>query len=245
MQNNLNHNEYYTAEYYENKQSLPLSLVNTLDLFFRKHNVSCVIEIGCGSGFLLRALKTKGYAAYGCDISFYAARQAEQINAGAVQLPFKDGSADAVIAISMIEHLTLEDTRSFLKEARRIITNKGIIFLVTPNKASLKSFIFGYEKMHTADPSHIYFYSPNSLSRELKKAKFTNIRCLFPSPKNCSLTGWSIPKIIQNTNVSCVKNMVNWLLISSFLGLIRDSFWICGQKPTQENNAKQPNKRAF
>jgi len=227
---NLEHNAYYTADYYEKRQSLPESLVETIDLFLKEHNLSSVLEIGCGSAFLLRALKAKGYAAYGCDISFHAAKISNQINSNACNLPFKDESLDSLIAISLIEHLSLEDARRFLKEARRVIKNKGIIFLVTPNKASLKSILFGYKRMHTADPSHIYLYSPNSLSTELKKVKFTNVRCLFPFPKNCSLIGWSIPKIIQKTDIVCIKNMVNWILISSILGLIRDSFWISGEK---------------
>lgn len=230
---NLDHNAYYTAEYYANKQNLPESLVETIDLFLKEHRVSSVLEIGCGSAFLLRALKAKGYAAYGCDISFHAARQAGQINATAIQLPFKNESVSAVIAISMIEHLTLEDGRAFLKEARRVVKNKGIIFLVTPNKASLKSILFGSKRMHTADPSHIHLYSPNSLSAELRKINFDNIRCLFSFPKNCSLLGWSIPKIVQNTKIICVKDMVNWMFISSVFALIRDSFWICGQKQIQ------------
>lgn len=73
----------------------------------------------------------------------------------------------------------------FLEEAKRVIKKKGIIFLVTPNRRSLKSIIFGAKKMHLADPSHMYFYSPYSLSLELKKIKFDNTRWLFPFPKDC------------------------------------------------------------
>ncbi|MDP2943902.1 MAG: hypothetical protein Q8N49_01305 [Candidatus Omnitrophota bacterium] len=40
-----------------------------------------------------------------------------------------------------------------------------------------------------------------------------------------------MPEVIQKTNITCVKDIINWVLVSSPLSLIRDSFWIAAQKP--------------
>lgn len=220
----------YARYYYKNKCTLPAYLAETIDILLKGLKVSSVLEIGCGEGLLLNFLNSRGYHAYGCDISFYAAKVSGQINADAVHLPIKDKAIDSVIAISLIEHLNLDEGRLFLMEAKRIIKKEGIIFLVTPNKSSLKSLLFGGKWMYDADPSHKYFYTPYSLSSELKKVNFYNIRLQFAFPRNTSLYGWSIPITIQKTKIPWVRDLINWSLVSSPLSLMRNSFWICAQK---------------
>lgn len=227
---NLKYHNYYYKDYYKDKYYLPEHLTQTINQILQEHKLRSVLEVGCGPGCLLHFLRSKGYDACGCDISFYAAKESNQVNADAIHLPFKDEGVDSLIAISLIEHLSFADGQSFLQEAKRVIKKNGIIFLVTPNKWSLKSIVFGEKRVHMADPSHIYIYSPYSLSSELKKVEFNNINWTFPFPRDCSLKGWSMPGIIQKNNAPFIRNFINWILISSPAALIRDTFWIFGQK---------------
>lgn len=222
---------YYAKDYYAGKCRPPDYLIRTIVDILKSHGVNRLLEVGCGTGYLLRLLRSEGFSCFGCDISFYAARESGQINANAASLPLRDESMDAVLIISVIEHLDSRGGQLLIEEAMRIIRKKGVIFLVTPNVKSLKGIFCGGKKMHTGDPTHITFYSPFSLSAQLTQAKFGNIRHRFPAPKDCSLEGWSLPKTITSSRSPVVRNLVNWLFISSPLSLLRDSFWILAEKP--------------
>lgn len=221
----------YEKDYYADKHRPPEHLVRTIIDILKSHGASRLLEVGCGTGHLLRLLRSEGFSCFGCDISFYAAREAGQINANASSLPLRDGSMDAVLAISVIEHLDSRGGRLLIEEAMRIIRKNGVIFLVTPNVKSLKGIFCGGKKMHTGDLTHVTFYSPFSLSAQLTQAKFGNIRHRFSAPKDCSLEGWPFPKTIASLRSPIVRNLVNWLLISSPISFLRDSFWISAEKP--------------
>ncbi len=221
---------HYDNKYYQDKEKVADHLVLTIADVLRKSGAKKVLEVGCGTGFVTNFLNHNGFDCFGCDISFFAASKSRQVNASALQLPFKTGSVDALISISMVEHLKYEETKEFLQEARRVLKNNGIIFLVTPNSKSVRSLIYGAKQVHSADPTHIFFYSPFSLGKVLGSSGFTNIRCLFDFPKKCKLGGWPLPASLRQTNSSLIMNMFNWLFVSSPLALFRDSFWISATK---------------
>ena len=61
------------------------------------------------------------------------------VNGTALQLPFSDHSFDLIIIQDVIEHLN--ETKSFIKEVKRVLKPKGMIYLSTPNKYSIFNFI--------------------------------------------------------------------------------------------------------
>lgn len=221
---------HYDSKYYTGKERIPEYLSRTILEFLKEHRASTILEVGCGTGHLLGYLSAAGFSCYGCDISFFAAQACRQINASASEIPFRDGSMDAVLSISVIEHLDPETARKFLKEAGRVLKTNGVLFLVTPNKSSVRSLIFGAHRIHNGDPTHVFFYSPASLANVLREEGFGNIRSRFPHPKNCSLREWALPETLRSSESKFVKDAVNWAMISSPLGLFRDSFWIAAQK---------------
>lgn len=221
---------HYDSKYYTGKERIPAYLSRTISGLLKKHCASTILEVGCGTGHLLGYLSAAGFSCYGCDISFFAARACRQINASASEIPFRNGSMDAVLSISVIEHLDLGTARKFLKEARRVLKTNGVLFLVTPNKTSVRSLIFGANRIHSGDPTHVFFYSPASLARVLREEGFGNIHSRFPYPKDCSLQEWALPKALRSSESKIVKDIINWMMISSPLGLFRDSFWIAAQK---------------
>jgi len=65
--------------------------------------------------------------------------QQKLVNGTALQLPFSDHSFDLIIIQDVIEHLN--ETKSFIKEVKRVLKPKGMIYLSTPNKYSIFNFI--------------------------------------------------------------------------------------------------------
>ncbi len=99
-----------------------------------------VLEVGCGLGFLTSQL-TRRFSAVALDISFVALSYVRQrwklrsLTCGdAAALPYRGEVFDAIIAFDVIEHLASPET--FLVEACRVLRNRGVLILTTPNPES-------------------------------------------------------------------------------------------------------------
>ncbi len=105
-----------------------------------------VLDAGCGFGGLLSAAAEEGIEMAGVDASLVnlvvarrvlAARgQRARLAAALVEhLPIADGSAAALVALDVVEHVA--DAAAFLAEAARVTRPGGLIALSTPNRYSL------------------------------------------------------------------------------------------------------------
>ena len=100
-----------------------------------------VLDAGCGAGYGSAELAQAADRVVGIDCAAEAVEfaranyhlpnlQFEQ--ASCTGLPHPDGSFDLVVAFEVIEHL--EDWRTFLAEARRVLAASGQFIVSTPNK---------------------------------------------------------------------------------------------------------------
>lgn len=65
-------------------------------------------------------------------------KEIKLVNGNALQLPFSDNSFDLIIMQDVIEHL--DNHMNFYNEIRRVLKQKGMIYLSTPNKLSVLNF---------------------------------------------------------------------------------------------------------
>jgi SAM-dependent methyltransferase len=99
-----------------------------------------LLEIGCGEGANLHHLRAAGVHRFGVDYSgakaafARKATDAHTVTADAGQLPFGDGSFDAVLIRDVLHHIA--DVGAVLAEARRVLRAGGKLTLVEPNRAS-------------------------------------------------------------------------------------------------------------
>ncbi|MBN3040492.1 MAG: class I SAM-dependent methyltransferase [Candidatus Omnitrophica bacterium] len=100
-----------------------------------------VLDIGCGArkGPLILSEKAKKIIA--TDISFQAIEYCKEnyrknnvsyIVSDAVRLPFREGFFDIVSSFEVIEHLN--DYLEYLREAKRVLKEKGSFIVSTPNR---------------------------------------------------------------------------------------------------------------
>jgi SAM-dependent methyltransferase len=105
-----------------------------------------ILEVGCGTGGLLVAAGRAGRAIEGVDIALrwlvVARRRLEDhgldvglFGACAERLPWTDGTFDAVVADSVLEHL--DDPEAALKEWRRVVRPGGRLVVWSPNRFSV------------------------------------------------------------------------------------------------------------
>lgn len=226
---------HYNQQYFQARDYLDYHLAESIKILMEDNNLKAVLDVGCGTGRLVKFLNEKGFNAVGCDISDLAVKQAKKINkkndiikASATNLPFKNHSFDLVVSIFLIEHLTGGETEKFLGETIRILKPHGFIFLITPNFASPARYLLGKKWFAYSDPTHKNFFTPKSLSQLLKKKGFRNIKLRHKTSYN-ALTDLHLPAFCRKFP-RLIKNFLNWLMVSSPLSTFRDSFWILGQK---------------
>jgi SAM-dependent methyltransferase len=99
-----------------------------------------VLEVGCGEGTNMEVLARDGIEWYGCDLSTLAVERAAAKRPGGCapavavadveRLPFVPGFFDAVVAISILEHLP--DPEAMLESAIEALVPGGRLLIVSP-----------------------------------------------------------------------------------------------------------------
>ncbi len=125
-----------------------------------------IIEAGCGTGFIVRALANKGYSAFGVD---YAEQTIKVLRNNFPELNFScqdvrnlhftDSKFDAYLSLGVIEHFVDEkDALSVIEEAIRVTKPEGIIFISVPftNRMREKKIKQGIHETVSGVPKSFY-----------------------------------------------------------------------------------------
>ncbi len=101
----------------------------------RKYVADDILDIGAGSGALIRLLRDRGFNAKGVDL--YST--SDDVRLGTItDLPFSDASFNTVFSCDVIEHLADEQIDKGLKEAARVLQKTGHLIITTPYNEDLK-----------------------------------------------------------------------------------------------------------
>ena len=100
-----------------------------------------VLEVGCGTGCVSNFLSQEGYVVTGCECHLQGLDLAWpgflKVQGDANRLPFKCKSMDVVGFFDVIEHF--QDEVALLKEANRVIKERGIVVITVPARKELWS----------------------------------------------------------------------------------------------------------
>jgi SAM-dependent methyltransferase len=135
-----------------------LELVRTQELL-RRHlppPPARVVDVGGGPGVHARWLAADGYDVHLLDVVPLHVEQARAAGISADEgdarsLPFEDASADVVLLLGPLYHLTERADRiRALAEARRVVTPDGVIAVAAVNRFA--SLLDGFVSAHHDDP---------------------------------------------------------------------------------------------
>jgi 2-polyprenyl-3-methyl-5-hydroxy-6-metoxy-1,4-benzoquinol methylase len=145
-----------------------------LDLVIR-FGIGRILDVGCGDAYITSLIFETFKDVIGIDISEKAIKIAREKSQGVrfavtscTNLPFSGESFDTIVASEIIEHVSYEDGKSFLKEAARVLTPKGRIIISTPNLSNLYRKYLG---VFYKNPEHLKEYSKKEFA-ELLSAHF-------------------------------------------------------------------------
>lgn len=94
-----------------------------------------VLDVGCAKGFLVKDLMSvcPGLEVFGIDISDYALKHCEpevigRLHKGSAdQLPFPDGSFDAVISLNTLHNFSRDGVIVAMRELQRVSKGRGFV----------------------------------------------------------------------------------------------------------------------
>ncbi len=128
---------------------------------------STIVDVGCGQGDLLAALRYDFERCVGLDLVAYGKMKerswiefiASDLNAQ--RLDLESDCGDVVAAIETIEHL--ENPRGFVRELARVARPGGLVIVTTPNKLSwlsklalvMKNEFSAFQERPGLYPTHI------------------------------------------------------------------------------------------
>jgi SAM-dependent methyltransferase len=134
-----------------------------------------LVDVGCGSGEDLAALRYAGWDARGVEVSSDAVDAARaaglDVHLGDLRnADFESQSFDAVRFWHSLEHT--ESPRDELAEARRILRPGGTITVGVPNFASLLARLSKHRWFYLDVPRHLWHFESRPLARLLRETGF-------------------------------------------------------------------------
>ncbi len=174
-----------------------------------------LLEVGPGSGEVLRRLAEKGYQVSGAEHSPELADVIRQnlgipVKTGAFeQQRFEDTPYDGFLSFHVIEHVT--DPIAHLRKAAELVRPGGFAFIATPNADSWEHRLVGGLSPNYS-PVHLQLFSRESLTRMLQQ------------------TGWEVATVMT----PCYTDA--WLrIVSSLLRRLRGKRGGSGQLAQQSD----------
>ncbi|MCL4479589.1 MAG: class I SAM-dependent methyltransferase [Deltaproteobacteria bacterium] len=145
-----------------------------------------VLDIGCGTGYTLKALKAQGYHCTGVDGAEEMVKIAIQENpdipilhSDATHLPLQDEAYDIIIAIELLRYIP--DRIRAIQEMFRVLKKGGICFVTVAPLLSTHGyagFNFLNSKLMLPGFSNLrqYFETTHSITKKFKIAGFNDIK---------------------------------------------------------------------
>jgi 2-polyprenyl-3-methyl-5-hydroxy-6-metoxy-1,4-benzoquinol methylase len=168
-----------------------------------------LLELGCGSGNLLRLLADEGFGdVLGIDVSeeMVARARARGIEArcgdAVAFLAGDTRSYGAIVALDFLEHFSKEELLDLLPRIHARLAPGGLLLIQTPNGQGLlpHQVIYG-------DLTHLTIFTPDSLAQLLRLFGFEAIACHETGPVPKSAIG--------------VARVVLWQLIRGAATIVR------------------------
>ena len=137
-----------------------------------------LLDVGCGSGWLLESMQSLGWTVEGVDLDPRAVEGARsrglRVHLGHVdQLNLPAESFDVVTMSHYIEHVY--EPAAVIAACYRLLKPAGRLVMVTPNTRSLGHRLYHKDWMHLDPPRHLHLFNPDALAETARRGGFRKL----------------------------------------------------------------------
>ena len=135
-----------------------------------------LLDVGCGNGGFLAAMRDIGWDTLGVEINARAACIAERdlglniFNGDLLEAGLPHGHFDVITFWDVVEHL--HEPLAYVAEARKLLKDDGLLVISTPDVGSVQARLFGKYWAGLDAPRHLCVFSRPALGAFLEKAGF-------------------------------------------------------------------------
>lgn len=156
-------------------------IIHTVPAIPSKVQNGKILDVGCGTGDTLLALRSLGWDVYGMEMDKNAVRICKKRGLSQIQLGafedlkhYQDNSFDAIRLYHVIEHL--HDPDLCFRLLYQKLKKNGELIIGTPNISSFIAKLFGTYWYNLDSPRHVFLFSPKTLVRMATRAGFSVVR---------------------------------------------------------------------
>jgi SAM-dependent methyltransferase len=219
---------YYVQQYYGNRHGFTLRHCVNRRKGFVESTVGAgdgrrILDIGCGDGSFLLAMKACGWHVMGTELNPEPARSKGLDVKERIEEIVSKNQFDCITMWHTLEHMC--DIPFILGCANSLLKQKGKLLISVPDWGGLQSRIFGSKWLHCDVPRHLYHFDTGSLQYALSSAGFS-IERRWHQEIEYDLLGWSQsalnflfsqPNMYFYTLTGKTSNTNSILTVTSFL----------------------------
>ena len=141
--------------------------------------VKSVLDVGCGNGEWLDSFRRRGCSTYGTEYNERQRKVAlskghKLLDGGLFPLVDEGQSFDIIVFTEVIEHI--QNPKEVLSNFNKLLNNKGILFITTPNFSAIERYILGDSWGIVCYPEHLTYFTPKTLNLVLEKTEFSKVQ---------------------------------------------------------------------
>lgn len=170
---------YANPDVWQSSPGLKQSLARLVETFAPLRRSNRLLDVGCGAGHLLKVASQQGWEAEGVELSEVAASRLQEegfaVQRGMLPDLWLDaGRFDVIVMAEVVEHLP--DPVPYLETCYRLLRSGGMLYLTTPNFASLARRVLRQRWRAIEVPEHLLYFSPTPMRQLLRRIGFQRVQ---------------------------------------------------------------------